>query len=109
MSSSTCVAVALAVFVCVTVEHLLKVCPIAMVLVRSQSSHPGRVVQVEENPTDSNKLLIAFSTGLLTLWDLKSKTADARFRYNEVSAFCSYACAILKHIYTVMCLLPTQS
>ncbi|KAA0199105.1 Syntaxin-binding protein 5 [Fasciolopsis buskii] len=51
----------------------------------SQSAHPGRVVQIAENPQDPNKLLIGYSSGFLTLWDLRTKAAEARFKYSDVS------------------------
>ncbi|TGZ72815.1 hypothetical protein CRM22_001854 [Opisthorchis felineus] len=55
----------------------------------NQSSHPGRVIQIAENPQDANKLLIAFSTGLIILWDLRTRSTEARFRYNErLYGFC---------------------
>ncbi|CAH8871463.1 unnamed protein product [Trichobilharzia szidati] len=49
----------------------------------SQSSHPGKVVQIAENPQDSNKILIGYSSGFLVLWDLKTKQADARFKHTD--------------------------
>ncbi|KER20493.1 hypothetical protein T265_10963 [Opisthorchis viverrini] len=55
----------------------------------NQSSHPGRVIQIAENPQDANKLLIAFSSGLIILWDLRTRSTEARFRYNErLYGFC---------------------
>ena len=35
------------------------------------------------------QMLIGFDTGTVVLWDLKSKIADARFNYPEVSICCS--------------------
>ncbi|TPP67888.1 STXB5 [Fasciola gigantica] len=49
----------------------------------SQSAHPGRVVQIAESPQDPNKLLIGYSSGFLTLWDLRTKAAEARFKYSD--------------------------
>ncbi len=51
---------------------------------RSQSQRPGSVVQISEHPQDSNKLLIGYSSGLLVLWDLRAKDAEARFKFTEV-------------------------
>lgn len=45
----------------------------------SCKTHPGSVVHLSENPLDSNKLLIGFDKGLIVLWDLRNKAADARF------------------------------
>lgn len=49
----------------------------------SRKTHPGAVVHVSDNPVDSNKLLIGFETGALVLWDLRSRSADARFQHSE--------------------------
>lgn len=49
----------------------------------SRKTHPGAVVHVSDNPVDSNKLLIGFETGALVLWDLRSRTAEARFQHSE--------------------------
>ncbi|KAL3315574.1 hypothetical protein Ciccas_005792 [Cichlidogyrus casuarinus] len=49
----------------------------------NQSTHPGAVVQLAENPQDSNKLLIGYNTGFLVLWDLKSRVGETRFRFHE--------------------------
>ncbi|XP_054724020.1 syntaxin-binding protein 5-like isoform X2 [Uloborus diversus] len=45
--------------------------------------HPGAVVHLSENPLDANKLLIGFERGLVVLWDLRNKAADARFNSSE--------------------------
>lgn len=45
----------------------------------SQKSHPGYITGLCENPCDENRLLIAYETGLLVLWDLKSKFVERRF------------------------------
>ncbi|VDP31630.1 unnamed protein product [Schistosoma margrebowiei] len=50
----------------------------------SQSSHPGKVIQIAENPQDSNKILIGYSSGFLVLWDLKTKQGDARFKHTDI-------------------------
>ncbi len=42
------------------------------------------MVQISEHPQDSNKLLIGYSSGLLVLWDLRAKDAEARFKFTEV-------------------------
>ncbi|KAM7539250.1 hypothetical protein Aperf_G00000048998 [Anoplocephala perfoliata] len=49
----------------------------------TQSQRPGSVVQLAEHPQDSNRLLIGYSSGLLVLWDLRAKAAEARFHYHE--------------------------
>lgn len=48
----------------------------------SQKTHPGHIVGLCENPCDENRLLIAYETGLLVIWDLKTKLAERRF-YSE--------------------------
>ncbi|XP_078699633.1 syntaxin-binding protein 5-like isoform X10 [Branchiostoma floridae x Branchiostoma belcheri] len=45
----------------------------------SQRTHPGPVVSLSDNPTDSSKLLIGFETGMIVQWDLKTKTAECRY------------------------------
>ncbi|CAH1230183.1 STXBP5 [Branchiostoma lanceolatum] len=45
----------------------------------SQRTHPGPVVSLSDNPTDSTKLLIGFETGMIVQWDLKTKTAECRY------------------------------
>ncbi|XP_050027395.1 syntaxin-binding protein 5 isoform X6 [Dermacentor andersoni] len=49
----------------------------------SRKTHPGAVVHVSDNPVDSNKLLVGFETGALVLWDLRNRSADARFQHSE--------------------------
>ncbi|KAH8864759.1 Syntaxin-binding protein 5 [Schistosoma japonicum] len=49
----------------------------------SQSSHPGKVIQIAESPQDLNKILIGYSSGFLVLWDLKTKQGDARFKHTD--------------------------
>jgi len=51
----------------------------------SSKSHPGPVVHISDNPMDEGKLLIGFESGTVVLWDLKSKKADYRYTYDEVS------------------------
>ncbi|VDM04326.1 unnamed protein product [Schistocephalus solidus] len=53
--------------------------------VGSQSAHPGSVVHLCESPQDMNKMLIGFSSGLIVLWDLRGRSAEARFSFSEVS------------------------
>lgn len=48
----------------------------------SQKTHPGYIVGICENPCDENRILIAFETGLVVMWDLKMKMAERRF-YSE--------------------------
>ncbi|XP_078618412.1 syntaxin-binding protein 5-like isoform X9 [Branchiostoma floridae x Branchiostoma japonicum] len=45
----------------------------------SQRTHPGPVVSLSDNPTDSSKLLIGFETGMIVQWDLKTKAAECRY------------------------------
>ncbi|XP_022249041.1 syntaxin-binding protein 5-like [Limulus polyphemus] len=49
----------------------------------SQKTHPGCVVHLSENPVDANKLLIAFETGTVVLWDLRNRTVDMRLENTE--------------------------
>nr|XP_037281164.1 syntaxin-binding protein 5-like isoform X5 [Rhipicephalus microplus] len=49
----------------------------------SRKTHPGAVVHVSDNPVDHNKLLVGFETGALVLWDLRNRSADARFQHSE--------------------------
>jgi len=43
-------------------------------------SRPGKICQIEENPTDSNKLLIGFESGYLVSWNISEKIAETRYR-----------------------------
>ncbi|CAH8438125.1 unnamed protein product [Dicrocoelium dendriticum] len=55
----------------------------------SASAHPGRIIHIAENPQDSNKLLIGYSTGVLVLWDLRTKSAESRFKhFDNLNGFC---------------------
>eukprot|EP00123_Amoebidium_parasiticum_P017897 comp24021_c0_seq1/m.42953 comp24021_c0_seq1/g.42953 ORF comp24021_c0_seq1/g.42953 comp24021_c0_seq1/m.42953 type:complete len:1182 (-) comp24021_c0_seq1:372-3917(-) len=45
----------------------------------SNKTHPGYVVGLAELPTDTTKLLVAFSGGSVTLYDLKSRKVAKRF------------------------------
>ncbi|XP_043924785.1 syntaxin-binding protein 5 isoform X2 [Protopterus annectens] len=49
----------------------------------SSKSHPGPIVHISDNPMDEGKLLIGFESGIVVLWDLKSKKADYRYNYDE--------------------------
>lgn len=46
-------------------------------------AHPGSIVHISECPIDPNKLLIAFESGLIALWDLRSRSAEFRTTYHE--------------------------
>lgn len=46
-------------------------------------AHPGSIVHISECPVDPNKLLIAFESGLIALWDLRSRSAEFRTTYHE--------------------------
>ncbi|XP_045025872.1 LOW QUALITY PROTEIN: syntaxin-binding protein 5 [Daphnia magna] len=49
----------------------------------SCKTHPGPVIHLSDCPTDPSKLLMGFESGLVVLWDLRTKVADARFLANE--------------------------
>ncbi|XP_075452646.1 syntaxin-binding protein 5 isoform X5 [Ascaphus truei] len=49
----------------------------------SSKSHPGPVVHISDNPMDEGKLLIGYESGIVALWDLKSKKVDYRYTYDE--------------------------
>ncbi|XP_052741109.1 syntaxin-binding protein 5 isoform X2 [Bicyclus anynana] len=44
----------------------------------TRPNHPGAVVEVSDNPLDSSKLVIAFETGLVVVWDLRARAAEWR-------------------------------
>lgn len=44
-----------------------------------QKNHPGSASLLAVNPADPSKLLIGYSTGLATLWDLAAKKGEMRF------------------------------
>ena len=46
---------------------------------RSQKTKPGKVIHLSDHPLDSSKLLIGFDSGLIVLWNVKSKRAELRF------------------------------
>jgi len=39
-------------------------------------NHPGAICHIALNPTDHDKLLVGFETGILCLWDLGSKKRE---------------------------------
>uniref|UniRef100_A0A8D3BRU2 Syntaxin-binding protein 5-like n=1 Tax=Scophthalmus maximus TaxID=52904 RepID=A0A8D3BRU2_SCOMX len=49
----------------------------------SSKAHPGPVVHISDNPMDEGKLVIGFESGIVVMWDLKSKKADYRYTYDE--------------------------
>ncbi|XP_062980638.1 syntaxin-binding protein 5 isoform X7 [Elgaria multicarinata webbii] len=49
----------------------------------SSKSHPGPVVHISDNPMDEGKLLLGFESGIVALWDLKSKKAEYRYTHDE--------------------------
>ncbi|RWS31563.1 syntaxin-binding protein 5-like protein, partial [Leptotrombidium deliense] len=49
----------------------------------SRKTHPGCIVHLSECPIDTNKLLIGYDSGIVVMWDLRSKSADTRIAYNE--------------------------
>ncbi|OQV18337.1 Syntaxin-binding protein 5 [Hypsibius exemplaris] len=56
----------------------------------SSRNHPGKVIHLSVCPLDSAKLLIGFDSGLITLWDLKTKTADQRFQATDNLSYVSW-------------------
>ncbi|XP_030202012.1 syntaxin-binding protein 5a [Gadus morhua] len=52
-------------------------------LLLSSKAHPGPVVHISDNPMDEGKLVIGYESGILVMWDLKSKKADYRYTYDE--------------------------
>ncbi|XP_060801516.1 syntaxin-binding protein 5 isoform X3 [Amyelois transitella] len=44
----------------------------------TRQNHPGAVVEISDNPLDASKLLIAFETGLVVVWDLRARAAEWR-------------------------------
>ncbi|KAM4521693.1 syntaxin-binding protein 5a isoform 1-T1 [Odontesthes bonariensis] len=49
----------------------------------SSKAHPGPVVHISDNPMDEGKLMIGYESGIVVLWDLKSKKADYRYTHDE--------------------------
>ncbi|PWA27531.1 hypothetical protein CCH79_00000384, partial [Gambusia affinis] len=58
----------------------------AVEVIGSSKTHPGPVVHISDNPMDEGKLIIGFESGIVVLWDLKSKKADYRYTYDEKSS-----------------------
>ncbi|KAE9543207.1 hypothetical protein AGLY_003118, partial [Aphis glycines] len=50
---------------------------------RTRPTHPGPIVHLSDNPADSSKLLIGFETGLMVLWDLKTKKPECRWQWGD--------------------------
>ncbi|XP_055681171.1 syntaxin-binding protein 5 isoform X13 [Lutzomyia longipalpis] len=48
-----------------------------------RTTHPGSVVQLCDNPLDANKLLIAYESGQIVLWDMRGKYAELRWQSSE--------------------------
>ncbi|XP_055303966.1 syntaxin-binding protein 5 isoform X9 [Sitodiplosis mosellana] len=48
-----------------------------------RKDRPGAVVSLSDNPTDTNKLLIAYESGTIVLWDLRGKCAEMRWQSTE--------------------------
>ncbi|KPJ10093.1 Syntaxin-binding protein 5 [Papilio machaon] len=44
----------------------------------TRPNHPGSVVAISENPLDASKLLIAFESGLIVVWDLRARAVEWR-------------------------------
>ncbi|CAG4928694.1 unnamed protein product [Colias eurytheme] len=44
----------------------------------TRPNHPGAVVEISDNPLDASKLLIAFESGLVVVWDLRARAAEWR-------------------------------
>ncbi|KAG7298916.1 hypothetical protein JYU34_017374 [Plutella xylostella] len=44
----------------------------------TRGNHPGAVVEICDNPLDASKLLIAFESGLVVIWDLRARAAEWR-------------------------------
>ena len=56
-----------------------------------QKNHPGAVSHLAVNPADPSKLLIGYTTGLVTLWDLPTKKGELRYQYQgnqNLRSFC---------------------
>lgn len=56
----------------------------------SRKNHPGSIIHLSECPQDTNKLLIGYESGCIVLWDLKQKTADARYYHTENLLFLAW-------------------
>jgi hypothetical protein len=53
---------------------------------RTQKNKPGKIVHLSDCPSDSSKILIGYDSGLIVLWNLKSKKAEYRF-YGTTEVF----------------------
>ncbi|VVC88072.1 unnamed protein product, partial [Leptidea sinapis] len=42
----------------------------------TRPNHPGSVVEIIDNPLDNSKLLIAYESGLVVVWDLRARLAE---------------------------------
>uniref|UniRef100_H3D3Y0 Syntaxin-binding protein 5-like n=1 Tax=Tetraodon nigroviridis TaxID=99883 RepID=H3D3Y0_TETNG len=49
----------------------------------SSKAHPGPVVHISDNPMDEGKVNLHYQSGIVVLWDLKSKKADYRYSHDE--------------------------
>ena len=49
----------------------------------AQKHHPGPIKHISVNPAESSKVLVAFETGLMTLWDLAAKKGEQRFIHTQ--------------------------
>ena len=50
-----------------------------------QKNHPGAVTEIASSPADPGKILIAYRSGLICLWDLTAKKGEQRFNYSGSS------------------------
>ncbi|XP_048577354.1 syntaxin-binding protein 5 [Nematostella vectensis] len=48
-------------------------------------THPGPVVQITDNPVDSNKILLGYESGTVAVWSLRDKSAEQRFICSQKS------------------------
>uniref|UniRef100_A0A8D8ZTB1 Syntaxin-binding protein 5-like n=1 Tax=Cacopsylla melanoneura TaxID=428564 RepID=A0A8D8ZTB1_9HEMI len=46
-------------------------------------THPGPIMHLSDNPLEASKLLLAYETGLVVLWDLRLKKAEFRWQCTE--------------------------
>ncbi|XP_078265182.1 syntaxin-binding protein 5-like isoform X3 [Rhinoraja longicauda] len=49
----------------------------------STKIHPGPVVHLSDSPRDEGKLLMGFESGMVVMWDVRSKRAEFRLYYDE--------------------------
>ncbi|XP_045467451.1 syntaxin-binding protein 5 isoform X3 [Harmonia axyridis] len=50
----------------------------------TRKTRPGSIVHLSDNPLDASKLLIGFESGLVVLWDLRSKVPEMRWSTYEL-------------------------